>query len=1437
MNQKQLISLCLLTLHAVSNQIFFHEAEARETVRPDMVIFLSDDHTWRDSSVYGSSDIPTPNMQRIADAGMTFDNAFVASPSCAPSRAAFLTGLYPSKNGAEPNHSRPRTDVRKLPSYLQELGYEVAAFGKVAHYRHTPEYGFDVARHFEYHDDVAIDAAVEWLEERQSSQPLCLLVGTNWPHVPWPEDVSVVDLDSIRVPPNHVDTKVSRDWRAKYVAAIRMMDDELGKVYDAARRKLGDDVFFLHSSDHGAQWPFGKWNLYDDGIRTPLIVSWPGKIAKGQRTAALVSWIDILPTLLDVAGERADPDLDGHSFRKVLEGKSTKHRDAIFTTHSGDGNHNVFPIRSIRTADGWKYIRNLYPEFRFRSHVTETEVARGYWGSWLDASIQDRAARAIVNRYQNRPAEELYDTKTDPYEQTNLVEDRNQRERLQTLRGRVDTWLTTTGDAQTVFGKPQFHAAKNKPNIITVFIDDMGWSDLSCFGGKGTTTENIDRLANEGLRFTNFYVNSPICSPSRVALTTGQYPQRHRITSYLSNRNQNRLRGIAQWLDPNAPTLARSLQRAGYATGHFGKWHMGGQRDVGNAPLIRNYGFDRSLTNFEGLGPRVLPLKDAYDGQHPQKHDLGSASLGRGSIRWEDRSRITTSFVDGALRFIDHAEVTAQPFFINIWPDDVHSPFFPPKVLRSETDESKRELYYAVLDAMDQQLGKLFDRVRDDPALRSNTLILVMSDNGHEEGAGSSYPLRGAKNWLYEGGIRSPLIVWGPSFLADEKKGMTNETSILCALDINRSLYSFAGIEPEKDVQLDGQDLLRTLLGESTAGRRKPIFWRRPPDRPGTAGQDNPDLAVRDGRWKYLVNYDGTQPQLFDLKVDRSETKNLAASKPEVVRRLDNALVQWNQQLPQDAGHPNWTSTEVLGALPAGKFVNPIGEGADPWIVRDPNQPRYLWCLSEGNRGIAIYTSSTVTSLGQKHVVWKAPAAGPYSKQIWAPELHFLDERWYIYFAASDGKNENHLTWVLKSKTRDPLGEYELYGPLATGDGEDRVTPNNWAIDMTVMKSGGKRYAIWSGWDQPNSDQQYLYIAAMESPIKLVGPRIKLCENDDFLWERIEPDSSQRGLHEGPQIFQAKGRTAVVYSCGASWLPTYKLGLLELTGDDPLNPKSWTKRPKPVFASTETAYGVGHSSFVKSMDGRQWWHIFHAKRDRQPGWRRALFAQPMRVGKRGFPIFGEPVDSGVVLEKPTGSKTQAENFSIQSYDYFGHHQFIESLPTGIGLGRIPENPVNDFRSGEKIVFSGSVPRDFVAHTMIGFLGIKQARDAGILFRTTGPSVGYDAQRGYFAGLIPRTNLVILGLTDGTKWKELARAKTSIDVNEQQKLTVEMVGEKITISHNGEPKIQHHDGTFSRGRFGLRVVNTHARFSKISIAAVSHASGANAINDRPEEARK
>ena len=883
--------------------------------RPDLVVFLSDDHTCVDSSVYGSTEFPTPNMRRLADAGLTFEQAFVASPSCAPSRAALLTGLYPQNNGAEPNHSKPRADLKKLPAFLQELGYEVVSFGKVGHYRQTPDYGFDIARHYNYHEDIAPAEAAKWLRERASEKPLCLFVGTNWPHVPWPEPSDKVDPSRLTVPTKHVDTEATRTWRARYAEAVARTDRDLGLIYDTAREVLGDDVFFLHTSDHGAQWPFGKWTLYEDGIRTPLIVSWPGRIAAGERTDAMVSWIDILPTLVDVAGGDEPAGLDGRSFLPVLRGEADSHQDVLFTTHSGDGDYNVYPIRSARTADGWKYIRNLRPHLRFESHATAQRSDSAYWDAWVEKATHDPAARAIVRAYNRRPAEELFDLSSDPHELTNLAGDPAHRERLDTLRGTLDGWMARVDDADEIYGRPQRIADDDSPNVVVVFIDDMGFADLSCFGGQ-TETEHIDRLAAEGIRFANFYVNSPICSPSRTAITTGQWPQRWRIGSYLASRQANKDRGIAQWLDPDAPTLAETLREAGYFTGHFGKWHMGGQRDVGDAPSINRYGFDRSLTNFEGLGPRVLGLKDAYDGREPTLHALGSDTVEIGkrnsripqTITRVDRSLVTQTFVEAAIDHIDGAVAKGQPFYVNVWPDDVHSPFFPPQARREAAGESKAELYRAVLDAMDEQLAPLFDRIRSDDALRDQTLIALCSDNGHEPGAGTGGELRGFKATLYEGGIRSPLIIWGPGYVAADAVGTVNESSLLSAIDLNRSLYTLTGTEPS--APLDGEDLLHTFLGRSDVGRSAPLFFRRPPDRdapyPKSADPiaDAPDLAVRDGKWKLLVEFDGSDAALYDIAADPGETTDLSASHPDVTERLKTRALEWNRTMPGDAATP-----------------------------------------------------------------------------------------------------------------------------------------------------------------------------------------------------------------------------------------------------------------------------------------------------------------------------------------------------------------------------------------------------------------------------------------------------------------------------------------------------------------------------------------------------
>lgn len=436
-----------------------------------------------------------------------------------------------------------------------------------------------------------------------------------------------------------------------------------------------------------------------------------------------------------------------------------------------------------------------------------------------------------------------------------------------------------------------------RPNIVMVFIDDMGWGDFSCFGNQEAATPSIDRLAREGIRFEQFYVNSPICSPSRVALTTGQYPQRWRITSYLDHRQANTRRGMAQWLDPQAPVLARAFQRSGYATGHFGKWHMGGQRDVNDAPPISAYGFDESLTNFEGMGPKLLPLTLKPGQDTPGRIWADAERLGEG-YRWMLRSEITGGFVDAAIAFMDRAKEEGKPFYINVWPDDVHSPFWPSV---ENWGDGNRALYLSVLQEMDRQLGKLFDRIRSDPSLRDNTLILVCSDNGPEKGSGSAGPLRGYKTMLYEGGIRSPLIAWGPGLV--QGAHVTNRESVFAAVDLVPTLIEIGRATPAKGVAYDGEPLADTLLGRSKDSRKAPIFFRRPPDRDRYYGVENlPDLAVRDQQWKLLCEYDGSNAELYDLRVDPGETTNLTTRHPAVVEELTRALLAWHDEMPADAG-------------------------------------------------------------------------------------------------------------------------------------------------------------------------------------------------------------------------------------------------------------------------------------------------------------------------------------------------------------------------------------------------------------------------------------------------------------------------------------------------------------------------------------------------------
>jgi arylsulfatase A-like enzyme len=452
----------------------------------------------------------------------------------------------------------------------------------------------------------------------------------------------------------------------------------------------------------------------------------------------------------------------------------------------------------------------------------------------------------------------------------------------------------------------------DRPNIVFVFIDDLGYGDLSLYrrtGDSGPETEHLDRLAREGLHFEQFYASSPICSPSRVGVMTGQYPQRWHVYGHLASRERNRERGMAHWLSPDAVVLPRLLKDAGYATAHYGKWHLGGQRDVGNAPLPEDYGFDDALVSMEGLGERIL---------EPDGEGLGSRSLGPPeAIRDVPKHDMTEVWVDRAIAFArEHRD---RPFYLNLWPRDVHDPFKPSEAERARVevpegvpnpDQWRR--FFAVLEEMDRQLGRFADAL-DEMGLGPDTMIVVTGDNGPTawsryyegdkgEGAAPGYTagLRGRKWSLYEGGVREPFFVRWPGRVPP---GTRNERTVVTGVDLLPSLASIAGVELPSAYRSDGVDLSRALIGASRPVRARSIFWEYNALggnlQPGLERDRSPTLAMRDGSWKVLANADGSGRELYNLASDRDESENLTDRFPRRTARMKRALLRWyHQDLP-----------------------------------------------------------------------------------------------------------------------------------------------------------------------------------------------------------------------------------------------------------------------------------------------------------------------------------------------------------------------------------------------------------------------------------------------------------------------------------------------------------------------------------------------------------
>jgi N-sulfoglucosamine sulfohydrolase len=436
---------------------------ARAAEKPNLVLFLSDDHGYFDSPVYGSKAVRTPNMESMANAGKVFTGVFTGSPTCVPSRSILMSGLLPARNGALPNHSGLTPGIRTLPTFLAASGYDVFHFGK-SHFQPASNFRDWTPVPSEINGgplnaDLDTAAVEKWLAQRtaaRTGKPLCLVICSHSPHVYWRANAGY-DPRLVELPPTWVDTPETRNERARYYSDVTFADQQLGEVRASCRKHLSKNTLFLYTSDNGAQWPFAKWSLYDAGIHMPFLAEWPGVIAPGSRSNALISFCDLLPTLVEIAGGQAPPDLDGRSFAKVLLGKAATHRREIYAAHSGDRDFNVFPTRCVRTAR-YKYILNLHPEFQYTTHIDTAGPNDGriYFDSWVEKAKTDPDAERIVKRYHEHPAEELYDVVADPHETRNLAGEAAAT--VRELRVKVQAWMKAQGDRGEVFGKPRLRA-------------------------------------------------------------------------------------------------------------------------------------------------------------------------------------------------------------------------------------------------------------------------------------------------------------------------------------------------------------------------------------------------------------------------------------------------------------------------------------------------------------------------------------------------------------------------------------------------------------------------------------------------------------------------------------------------------------------------------------------------------------------------------------------------------------------------------------------------------------------------------------------------------------------------------------------------------------------------------------------------------------------
>jgi len=414
--------------------------------KPNLILFLADDCSYYDIGCYGSADSKTPTIDRFAEESMFFTKGYQSAPMCSPTRHNLYTGIWPVKTGAYPNHTFAKEGTISIIQHLKPAGYKVALIGK-SHVNPESVFPWDLYVPLTKSNDVDFEAVDSFIQACQANhQPFCLFVTSNQPHTPWNKgNPGLFNPDKLKLPPFYVDIPETRKDMCRYLAEINYMDGEFNTLLKTIDKyNLKDKSVVVYLSEQGNSHPFAKWTCYDAGVHSAFIVRWPGVIKPKSKSDAIVEYVDIVPTFLEIAGTLPLGPLDGKSIVPLLKGEKKDNKQYTFSLQTTRGIYSgseYYGIRSVADKK-YRYIVNLTPEATFQN----TETAKPFFKHWLEKAETDSNAKWITEKYQHRPGIELYDLENDKYCIKNIADMAENKAIVERMDKALREWMASCGD-------------------------------------------------------------------------------------------------------------------------------------------------------------------------------------------------------------------------------------------------------------------------------------------------------------------------------------------------------------------------------------------------------------------------------------------------------------------------------------------------------------------------------------------------------------------------------------------------------------------------------------------------------------------------------------------------------------------------------------------------------------------------------------------------------------------------------------------------------------------------------------------------------------------------------------------------------------------------------------------------------------------------------